>query len=107
MTSLEEHRALRDDDARHDAEPVTREEGIRWCQQALARFAPDDDRLHQLEPHGAGNCQECDRHTLSLRQLGSIILCVDCILRRLRAHAKSEPLPRTRAPEPQLPQVAV
>lgn len=97
MTSLEEHRALRDDDARHQADPVTREEGIQWCQHALSMFAPDDERLHHLEPCGAGNCVECARQTLSLRRLGTYILCVDCILRRLHALAKSAPAAEAQA----------
>ena len=89
MTSLDEHRALHAEDARHNAQPITRDEGIRQCQLALSRLAPKDSRFDSHQHVGPGDCEECERATLVLRRIGRYVVCVDCLTRRLSAAAKA------------------
>jgi hypothetical protein len=81
----EELRALREDEARHEHEPATREESLAWAEHILARIG-EIPELEQLD-HVPG-----DRCLVDTRREGGP--CDDCEHERHRDHRRRDEPPR-------------
>lgn len=98
-TSIDEHRALAADQARHDHQVTDDERAalLPEISRYIATLLTDIDGWEQLEPADPGACDDCGEEG-SRWVLGSYRVCHTDALKRLQARDKAaapiEPLPQ-------------